>query len=82
MLRVKGIQITGERSFGRGAVVGKILIDDCSCRGTDKSFKENLIRHVRSRCEIYQRHRCSHAGTVGDRSLGYPDAGAHGLAVI
>jgi dihydroxyacetone kinase len=22
------------------------------------------------------------AGTVGDRSLGYPDAGAHGLSVI
>ncbi|WP_432209239.1 DAK2 domain-containing protein, partial [Acinetobacter variabilis] len=26
--------------------------------------------------------RIGRAGTVGDRSLGYPDAGAHGLGVI
>ncbi|MEH7088465.1 DAK2 domain-containing protein, partial [Priestia megaterium] len=26
--------------------------------------------------------RMGRAGTVGERSLGYPDAGAHGLGVI
>ncbi|WP_432209354.1 dihydroxyacetone kinase subunit DhaK, partial [Acinetobacter variabilis] len=46
---VKGIQTTGERSFGRGAVVGdKTLIDalvpcaDSWSANTDKTFKENF----------------------------------------
>ncbi|WP_353143512.1 dihydroxyacetone kinase subunit DhaK [Acinetobacter pragensis] len=91
---VQGIQITGERSFGRGAVVGdKTLIDalvpcaDSWSNNTDKSFKENFVlgaqaavQGAESTKEIVA--RMGRAGTVGDRSLGYPDAGAHGLGVI
>lgn len=87
---VKGIQITGERSFGRGAVVGgKTLIDalvpcaDSWSANTDKNFKENFVLGVQgaeSTKDIVA--RMGRAGTVGDRSLGYPDAGAHGLGVI
>ena len=91
---VKGIQTTGERSFGRGAVVGdKTLIDalvpcaDSWSNNTDKSFKENFIlgaqaavQGAESTKEIVA--RMGRAGTVGDRSLGYPDAGAYGLGVI
>ena len=91
---VKGIQTTGERSFGRGAVVGdKTLIDalvpcaDTWSANTDKSFKENFVlgaqaavQGAESTKEIVA--RMGRAGTVGDRSLGYPDAGAHGLGVI
>ncbi len=91
---VKGIQITGERSFGRGAVVGdKTLIDalvpcaDSWSANINKSFKENFVlgaqaavHGAESTKEIVA--RMGRAGTVGDRSLGYPDAGAHGLGVI
>jgi len=91
---VKGIQTTGERSFGRGAVVGdKTLIDalvpcaDSWSVNTDKTFKENFslgaqaaVQGAESTKEIVA--RMGRAGTVGDRSLGYPDAGAHGLGVI
>lgn len=91
---VKGIQITGERSFGRGAVVGdKTLIDalvpcaDSWSANIDKTFKENFVlgaqaavQGAESTKEIVA--RMGRAGTVGDRSLGYPDAGAHGLGVI
>ena len=91
---VKGIQVTGERSFGRGAVVGdKTLIDalvpcaDSWSANTDKSFKENFtlgakaaVQGAENTKEIVA--RMGRAGTVGDRCLGYPDAGAHGLGVI
>ncbi|WP_180104490.1 dihydroxyacetone kinase subunit DhaK [Acinetobacter sp. YH12108] len=91
---VKGIQTTGERSFGRGAVVGdKTLIDalvpcaDSWSANIDKTFKENFVlgaqaavQGAESTKEIVA--RMGRAGTVGDRSLGYPDAGAHGLGVI
>lgn len=91
---VKGIQVTGERSFGRGAVVGdKTLIDalvpcaDSWSANTGKTFKENFVlgaaaavKGAESTQEIVA--RMGRAGTVGDRSLGYPDAGAHGLGVI
>ncbi|OTG76878.1 dihydroxyacetone kinase [Acinetobacter terrae] len=91
---VKGIQTTGERSFGRGAVVGdKTLIDalvpcaDTWSSNTNKTFKENFtlgaqaaVQGAESTKDIVA--RMGRAGTVGDRSLGYPDAGAHGLGVI
>jgi len=91
---VKGIQVTGERSFGRGAVVGdKTLIDalvPCAyswSANTHKTFKENFVlgaaaavKGAESTKDIVA--RMGRAGTVGDRSLGYPDAGAHGLGVI
>lgn len=91
---VKGIQITGERSFGRGAVVGdKTLIDalvpcaDSWSAHTEKSFKENFILGAQAAVQGAESTkdivaRMGRAGTVGDRSLGYPDAGAHGLGVI
>lgn len=91
---VKGIQVTGERSFGRGAVVGdKTLIDalvpcaDSWSANTDKTFKENFVLGAAAAVKgaestKYIVARMGRAGTVGDRSLGYPDAGAHGLGVI
>ena len=91
---VKGIQATGERSFGRGAIVGdKTLIDalvpcaDSWVTHSEQSFKENFtlaaqaaVQGAESTKDIVA--RMGRAGTVGDRSLGYPDAGAHGLGVI
>ena len=91
---VKGIQTTGERSFGRGAVVGdKTLIDalvpcaDSWSAHTDKSFNENFVLGAKAAVQGAEKTkeivaRMGRAGTVGDRSLGYPDAGAHGLGVI
>lgn len=93
---VNGIQATGERSFGRGAVVGdKTLIDalvPCADSWSnsasqndnfevafEKGAKE-AIKGAKSTEDIVA--RMGRAGTVGDRSLGYPDAGAHGLGVI
>ena len=93
---VKGIQATGERSFGRGAVVGdKTLIDalvPCADAWTSaakdnasfaEGFKlgaEEAVKGAESTKEIVA--RMGRAGTVGERSLGYPDAGAYGLGVI
>lgn len=93
---VKGIQATGERSFGRGAVVGdKTLIDalvPCAdtweeCAKTNVGFKEAFERGAKAAVEGAKKTeeivaRMGRAGTVGDRSLGHPDAGAYGLGVI
>ena len=94
---VKGIQNTGERSFGRGATVGdKTLIDaliPCADAwttyakqgGTD--FHEGFRRGAEA-AVIGAEHtkeivaRMGRAGTVGERSLGFPDAGAYALGVI
>ena len=93
---VRGIQTTGERSFGRGAVVGdKTLIDaflPCADAWVEASnngvtFAESFtlgaaaaVQGAESTKQIVA--RMGRAGTVGERSLGYPDAGAHGLGVI
>lgn len=93
---VKGIQATGEKSFGRGAVVGdKTLIDalvPCADAWTESAkanvnFREAFENGAKAAVlgakkteEIVA--RMGRAGTVGDRSLGYPDAGAYGLGVI
>ncbi len=93
---VHGIQATGERSFGRGAVVGdKTLIDalvPCAdawtkCAGEGKSFKEIFKEAAEAAVEGARKTeeiaaRMGRAGTVGDRSIGYPDAGAYALGVI
>ena len=93
---VKGIQATGERSFGRGAVVGdKTLIDalvpcaDSLSNSADNkvAFKEALVLGAKAAVDGAKKTedivaRMGRAGTVGDRSLGYPDAGAYGLGVI
>lgn len=93
---VKAIQLTGERSFGRGAVVGdKTLIDalspcadswtanaasgssmvECFAKGA-----EAAVAGAKATEKIVA--RMGRAGTVGERSIGYPDAGAYGLGVI
>ena len=91
---VKGIQTTGERSFGRGAVVGdKTLIDalvPCAyswSTNSTKSFKENFRLGAQAAVQgadstKYIVAHMGRAGTVGERSLGYPDAGAYGVGVI
>ncbi|MBB3111753.1 dihydroxyacetone kinase [Paenibacillus phyllosphaerae] len=93
---VQGIQATGERSFGRGAVVGdKTLIDalvPCAdrwsaCAEENADMKtafrmgaQAAVDGAKSTEQIVA--RMGRAGTVGERSLGYPDAGAYALGVI
>ncbi|EGT0000257.1 dihydroxyacetone kinase subunit DhaK [Clostridium perfringens] len=93
---VLGIQKTGERSFGRGAVVGdKTLIDalvpcadswinsaeeGLSFKEAFKNGAEAAVLGAKKTEEIVA--RMGRAGTVGERSIGYPDAGAYGLGVI
>ncbi len=93
---VRGIQATGERSFGRGAVVGdKTLIDalvPCAdtwtkCAAEGASFKAAFTEAARAAAEGAKKTeaiaaRMGRAGTVGDRSIGYPDAGAYALGVV
>lgn len=93
---VSGIQATGERSFGRGAVVGdKTLIDalvPCADAWTESAKKnvffkdafdagaEAAMAGAKSTEKIAA--RMGRAGTVGERSIGWADAGAYGLAAI
>lgn len=93
---VKGVQDTGEYSFGRGAVVGdKTLIDaliPCAQSWSD-SVKNNekfivafdngakaAVAGAKETEKIVA--RMGRAGTAGERSIGHPDAGAHALGVI
>lgn len=93
---VVAIQTTGERSFGRGAVVGdKTLIDALvpmvdsllASAKEGESFKLALengaqaaVKGAESTKDVVA--RMGRAGTVGERSIGYPDAGAHALGII
>lgn len=93
---VKGVQDVGARSFGRGAVVGdKTLIDalapcadswaESAAKGL--SFKDafnNAAQAAVNGAKATENivARMGRAGTVGERSLGYPDAGAYALGVI
>ncbi|MBU5444726.1 dihydroxyacetone kinase subunit DhaK [Paenibacillus sp. MSJ-34] len=93
---VKGVQDTGERSFGRGAVVGdKTLIDalvpfaDAWTRSAEQGDEmkpaatkaaEAAVLGARQTADIVA--RMGRAGAVGERSIGYPDAGAYALGVI
>lgn len=93
---VQGIQATGERSFGRGAVVGdKTLIDalvPCAdawsrCAERNTGVKEAFAAGAQAAVDGAKSTeqvvaRMGRAGTVGERSLGYPDAGAYALGVI
>ena len=93
---VKGIQLTGERSFGRGAVPGdKTLIDAlvpyadswtasaASGESMISAFKKAAQAAVAGAKSTEQLvARMGRAGNVGERSIGYPDAGAHALGVI
>ena len=92
---VTGIQKTGEYSFGRGAVVGdKTLIDalvPCADVWTENAGNKTLkelfqlsadaaVNGAKMTEKIVA--RMGRAGTVGKRSIGYPDAGAFALGVI
>lgn len=93
---VTGIQKTGEYSFGRGAVVGdKTLIDALvPCVDSWKAqieqkhdmktiFEQAAIEAVKGAKSTESiAARMGRAGTVGKRSIGHPDAGAHALGVI
>jgi dihydroxyacetone kinase len=93
---VRGIQSTGERSFGRGAVVGdKTLIDalvPCAdswaeSSGSGDDVKTAFTKAAKAAVDGAKATedivaRMGRAGTVGERSLGYPDAGAFALGVI
>jgi dihydroxyacetone kinase len=93
---VAGIQATGERSFGRGAVVGDKTLVDALIPCVD-SWMESVAagdpfitafeKGAASAVEGAEKTkaivaRMGRAGTVGERSLGYPDAGAYGLGII
>lgn len=93
---VKAIQDTGKRSFGRGAIVGdKTLIDalvPCASSWLQsvmtndsvlEAFKKGADAAVEGarKTEGIVAHM-GRAGTVGERSIGYPDAGAYALGVI
>ena len=85
---VTGIQKTGEYSFGRGAVVGdKTLIDalvPCADTWTACADKKETFEHAFTKAAQAAVQgakdteaiaaRMGRAGTVGDRSIGYPDA--------
>lgn len=93
---VKGIQDTGERSFGRGAVVGdKTLIDalvpfaDAWTQAAEQGEDIKLAAVKAAEAAVLGAQKTSdivarmgRAGTVGERSIGYPDAGAYALGVI
>ncbi len=93
---VVGIQKTGERSFGRGAGIGdKTLMDaliPCAdSLSADAAAGRSFLEALRNGAEAAKTGaestkaivaRMGRAGTVGERSLGYPDAGAHALGVI
>jgi len=93
---IEGIQATGERSFGRGAVVGdKTLIDalvPCAdawkaCTSIESDFKTAFHEGAASAVEGAEKTKrivahMGRAGTAGERSLGFPDAGAYGLGVV
>ncbi|WP_195575411.1 dihydroxyacetone kinase subunit DhaK [Paenibacillus sp. 1001270B_150601_E10] len=93
---VKGIQDTGERSFGRGAVVGDKTLVDALAPFADRWVQsakegEDIKTAAAKAAEAAVQGakytetivaRMGRAGTVGERSLGYPDAGAYALGVI
>jgi dihydroxyacetone kinase len=93
---VKGIQDTGERSFGKGADIGdKTLIDALiPCQKAlvesaqnNETFKEAFKSGAAAAVEGAEKTKdtvahMGRAGTVGERSIGHPDAGAYALGVI
>ena len=93
---VKGVQTTGERSFGHGAVVGdKTLIDalvpcaDEVTKAAEEGDSLFVAMEKGARAAVkgaeYTKQitaRLGRAGVVGEKSIGHPDAGAYGLGVI
>ena len=92
----KGVYETGKKSFGRGAVVGdKTLVDalkPCAdalekAAKDGKKLREGLALGAKAAVKGAESTKTvvaklGRAGTVGEKSIGYPDAGAYGLGVI
>jgi len=92
----RGVYETGKKSFGKGAEIGdKTLVDalkPCAMALTKaaeegKDLRTGLdlgAKAAHEGAEATKTHVATlgRAGTVGKRSIGYPDAGAHGLDVI
>lgn len=92
----RGVYETGKKSFGKGAEIGdKTLVDalkPCAMALTKaaeegKKLQEGLdlgAKAAHEGAEATKTHVATlgRAGTVGERSIGFPDAGAHGLDVI
>lgn len=92
----RGVYETGKKSFGKGAEIGdKTLVDalkPCAIALTKaaeegKKLNEGLALGAKAAhdgAEATKTHVATlgRAGTVGERSIGFPDAGAHGLDVI
>jgi dihydroxyacetone kinase len=93
---VNGVQETGKRSFGRGADVGDKTLADalipCAKAWGDaaregKTFPAAFVAGAEAAvagAEATKKivARMGRAENAGERSLGYPDAGAHALGVI
>jgi len=93
---VAAIRLTGERSFGRGAEVGdKTLMDALiPCADAWSTAAKNSATFtqafedganaavVGAKSTENITAKMGRAGNVGERSLGYPDAGAHALGVL
>lgn len=92
----RGVYETGKKSFGKGAEIGdKTLVDalkPCALALTKaaeegKKLQEGLDLGAKAAHEGAEATKTvvatlGRAGTVGERSIGFPDAGAHGLDVI
>ncbi|MEG1529349.1 MAG: dihydroxyacetone kinase subunit DhaK [Clostridia bacterium] len=91
-----GVYETGKKSFGKGAVIGdKTLVDalkpcaDSLARSAQNNVKlldalDNGAKAAVAGAESTKAvvATLGRAGTVGEKSIGYPDAGAYGLGVI
>ncbi|MDR2588359.1 MAG: dihydroxyacetone kinase subunit DhaK [Spirochaetales bacterium] len=93
---VAGVQETGKRSFGRGAAVGDKTLADALIPSAESwassaqagtafpaAFKAAALAAARG-AEATKNivARMGRAENAGERSLGYPDAGAYALGVI
>ncbi|MBR4800732.1 MAG: dihydroxyacetone kinase subunit DhaK [Clostridia bacterium] len=92
----RGVYETGKKSFGKGAEIGdKTLVDalkPCALALTKaaeegKKLQQGLDLGAKAAHEGAEATKTvvatlGRAGTVGERSIGFPDAGAHGLDVI
>ncbi len=93
---VAAIQKTGEKSFGRGAVVGDKTLIDALVPAADSlsasaAANEEMLSAMKKAAKAAVdgaestknfAARMGRAGNVGDRSLGHPDAGAVAIGVL
>ena len=91
-----GVYEIGKKSFGKGAVIGdKTLVDALKpcADAIEKAAKDNISLfeglEMGSTAAVAGSDstksftaKLGRAGTVGEKSIGYPDAGAYGLGVI